>query len=78
MLDSADKNLSETYWGACSRMQVACTELYEALHSIEGGAETDATVVYQHIGEFRKWLQIEADLIREAVRQYNEEGGSSI
>ena len=64
--------LSTTYYGACSRMQEACTVLYEDLHTTSGQAHTSVEYVYEKISEHRKWMLIEADLIREAVRQYNE------
>jgi len=66
--------LSSTYCGACSRMQEACTVLYEDLHTSSGEVHTDVEYVYEKISEHRKWMLIEADLIREAVRQYNEGG----
>jgi len=53
--------LSKIYGGACNRMHEAVTVLYEALHD------------YDRVSEYRRWLLIEADLVREAVREYNEE-----
>lgn len=74
-LSDTTAQLSQTYWGACDRMQIACTQLYELLHTKEGEPRTDIEQVYDKVSEARKWILIEADLIREAVRQHNEEGG---
>ena len=68
----ARQELSKTYFGACSRMQEACDALYEALHTSSGQPDTCVESVYDSISEYRRWLLIEADLIREAVKQYNE------
>jgi hypothetical protein len=70
------KELSTTYYGACSRMQEACTVLYEDLHTSSGDPHTSIEYVYEKIGEHRKWLLLEADLIREAARQHYEAGNS--
>jgi hypothetical protein len=53
-------------------MHEACTQLYESLHSSDGEVKTNTEYVYDKVSEYRKWLLIEADLIREAVRQYHE------
>lgn len=66
------RELSQTYHGACCRMHDAVNELYEALHTSEGEAQVNIEYVYDRISDYRKWLLIEADLIREAVRQYDE------
>ena len=72
MSNGAEIDLSQTYYGACSRMQEACRELYEALHTSSGEVATSTDKVYDTISEYRRWMLIEADLIREAVKQYNE------
>ena len=64
--------LSQTYYSACGRMHEACTQLYESLHSSDGSVNADLEHVYDKVSEYRKGLLIEADLIREAVRQYHE------
>ncbi len=66
------QGLSKTYHGACLRMHDAINELYESLHTRDGDAQIDIEYVYDRISDYRKWLLIEADLIREAVRQYDE------
>lgn len=71
-IGNREKDLSTTYCGACSRMQEACTVLYEELHTSSGEPHTSIEYVYEKLGEHRKWLLLEADLIREAVRQYYE------
>jgi hypothetical protein len=65
--------LSKIYGGACNRMHEAVTVLYEALHNYEGDAHIDVEYVVDRVAEYRKWLLIEADMIREAVREYNEQ-----
>ena len=67
-----EQELSRTYFGACSRMQQASDALYESLHTATGEPDTCIERVYDSISEYRRWLLIEADLIREAVKQYNE------
>jgi len=71
-MDEALIQLSKTYYAACGRMHEACTELYESLHTSDGVVSTDLEHVYDKVSEYRKWFLMEADLIREAVRQYNE------
>ena len=67
--------LSEIYAGACSRIQQAGSDLYEALHKDNGDPIGSRELVVDIVGEYRKWLLIEVDLIREAVREYEEKGG---
>tara|TARA_R100001460_G_scaffold39206_2_gene73944 strand:- start:79 stop:315 length:237 start_codon:yes stop_codon:yes gene_type:complete len=65
--------LSKIYGGACNRMHEAVTVLYEALHDYEGHPHVNVEYVVDRVSEYRRWLLIEADLVREAVREYNEE-----
>lgn len=74
-LGEAERQLSSTYFGACDRMQQACSELYEGLHMHDGAVNTSTEQVLEKLTEYKKWMLIEADLIREAVREYNERGG---
>ena len=72
----ADENLlalSRVYQGACNRMHEACTALYESLHDKDGHPVTDVAVVGEAVSVYRKWLIVEADLVREAVKQHVEE-----
>lgn len=71
-LGEEEAQLSSTYYGACDRMQQACTQLYEGLHKNDGTVNTSTEHVLEKISEYKKWMLIEADLIREAVREYNE------
>ena len=73
-LGEREQELSTTYYGACDRMQQACTELYEGLHKHDGTVNTSTEQVLEKISEYKKWMLIEADLIREAVRECNERG----
>lgn len=67
--------LSKTYGGACNRLHDAITLLYEALHDNKGEPHTDVGYVVDRVSEYRRWMLIEADLIREAVREHYEERG---
>ncbi len=67
--------LSKTYGGACNRMHEAVTTLYEALHDYQGDAHTNVEYVIDRVAEYRRWLLVEADMIREAVREYYETNG---
>lgn len=68
-----EDELSRIYGEACSRMHEAATVLYEALHDNKGGAHTDVAYVLDRVSEYRRWLLVEADLVREAVREYNDQ-----
>lgn len=54
-------------------MHEAITILYEALHDYEGSPHTNIEYVIDRVSEYRRWLLVESDLVREAVREYNEE-----
>jgi hypothetical protein len=73
-LGDQEQQLSTTFFGACDRMHQACTQLYEGLHKQDGTVNTSTEQVLDKISEYKKWMLIEADLIREAVREYNERG----
>ncbi len=66
-------SLGRTYMGACKRMHEACTDLYESLHDKKGDPISDVSVVSSAVSKYRGWFMIEADLIREAVKQYREQ-----
>jgi len=71
--------LSKTYSNPCNRLHTAITELYEALHDYEGSAHTDRNYVVDRVSEYRRWVLMEADHIREAVREFDEtQGGKQI
>lgn len=67
--------LSKIYGGACNRMHEAITILYEALHDHNGDPHTNTEYVIDRVSEYRRWLLVESDLLREAVREYNDEVG---
>lgn len=73
MGDDNLRALSQVYQGACNRMHEACTSLYESLHDLDGEPVTDVAAVYDAVSVYRKWLLVEADLVREAVKQHTEE-----
>jgi hypothetical protein len=64
--------LSKIYGGACNRMHEAVTHLYEALHDYQGDPHIDVGYVVDRVSEYRRWLLIEADMIREAVKEFHE------
>lgn len=70
--------LSKTYGGACNRLHDAITLLYEAIHDSKGNPHTDVGYVVDRVSEYRRWMLMEADLIREAVREYDEESSQRI
>jgi hypothetical protein len=53
-------------------MHEAITTLYEALHNPDGDPHVNVEYVLDRVSEYRRWLLLEGDLIREAVREYNE------
>jgi len=73
-LGDEERELSATFFGATDRMHQASTDLYESLHTSDGSVNTSTEHVLDKLGEYKRWMLIEADLIREAVRQYNESG----
>ena len=70
--------LSKTYSAACNRLHTAITELYEALHDYEGEAHINKEYVIDRVSEYRRWLLMEADHIREAVREFDETQGQQV
>ena len=43
---------------------------YESLHNDEGNAVTEFNEVLNKIKDFRDWVNIEIDLVREACKEY--------
>lgn len=66
------RELSELFQGACQRMHNATTNLYEVLHGEDGSAITDRDFVASKLTEWRQWVNIEVDLMRQAVREHEE------
>ena len=63
--------VSETYFIACERIHDAADMLYESLHEEERGeAITEFNEVLNKIKDFRDWVNIEIDLVREACKEY--------
>ena len=62
--------VSETYFIACERIHDAADMLYESLHNDDGNAVTDFNEVLNKIKDFRDWVNIEIDLVREACKEY--------
>ena len=62
--------VSETYFQACERIHNAADMLYESLHEDEGGAITDLDEVLKKIKDFRDWVNIEIDLVREICKEH--------
>ena len=62
--------VSETYFTACERIHDAADMLYESLHNDEGNAVTEFNEVLNKIKDFRDWVNIEIDLVREACKEY--------
>lgn len=65
-----NNKVSETYFTACERIHDAADMLYESLHNDEGNAVTEFNEVLNKIKDFRDWVNIEIDLVREACKEY--------
>ena len=72
----AEARLSKMYADACDRIQKAGADLYETLHDNKGRPEHDVTAVIDIVAEHRRWILIELDFIREAVKEHAEASGS--
>ena len=65
--------LSKLYFDASQRMRHYVTAFYdESMHTDEGEPVESLDEVNQAILELRQCTNIELDLIREAVKEYNE------
>ena len=62
--------VSETYFIACERIHDAADMLYESLHNDDGNAVTEFNEILNKIKDFRDWVIIEIDLVREACKEY--------
>ena len=62
--------VSETYFIACERIHDAADMLYESLHNDDGNAVTEFNEILNKIKDFRDWVNIEIDLVREACKEY--------
>tara|TARA_Y100001938_G_C7993044_1_gene380516 strand:+ start:552 stop:773 length:222 start_codon:yes stop_codon:yes gene_type:complete len=65
-----NNKVSETYFIACERIHDAADMLYESLHNDDGNAVTEFNEVLNKIKDFRDWVNIEIDLVREACKEY--------
>ena len=66
--------VSETYFKACERIHNAADMLYESLHEDERGeAITELNEVLKKIKDFRDWVNIEIDLVREICKEHENE-----
>ena len=65
--------LSKLYFDASSRMRHYVTAFYdEFMHTEEGNPVNDLDEINRAILELRQSMNIELDLIREAVKEHNE------
>jgi hypothetical protein len=65
--------VSKTYFQACERIHDAADMLYESLHEDEGDAIAELDEVLKKIKDFRDWVNIEIDLVREICKEYENE-----
>tara|TARA_R110000744_G_scaffold308298_1_gene416347 strand:+ start:272 stop:493 length:222 start_codon:yes stop_codon:yes gene_type:complete len=65
-----NSKVSETYFHACGRIHDAADMLYESLHEEEGEAVTEFSEVLKKIKNFRDWVNIEIDLVREVCKEH--------
>ena len=63
--------VSELYSDACALIQQAACDMYEDLHDEKGNPINDAEYVASMLVEYRKWLLIEIDLIRETAKEFS-------
>ena len=61
-------NLSWDYSKACKMIHILTAHLYEELHNEDGNPHKQGWLVEEKIKEFKERLDIEIDLIQEAVR----------
>lgn len=66
-------DISFMFSTACSRIHTLVTELYESIHDKDGDPILDLDSASTFISEFRQALNIEIDLIKESIRQFNEQ-----
>lgn len=66
-------DISLMFSTACNRIHVLATELYESMHDDNGDPIADIETASKFISEFRQALNIEIDLIKESIRQFNEQ-----
>ena len=67
------KLLSKTYFFATSRMHNAATNLYESLHDEAGSPRTDAERLHNTIRKFKRDIDMEFDLVRSALLEYQDD-----
>ena len=67
-----EKQLSDLYFTATSRVVDVAQNLYERLHTQKGFPETDEELVRKMITETIKEIRSELDLIKTAVAEINE------
>ena len=66
--------LSETYYSACARMHEYVAAYYdEFMHAEEGEPISNPEEINKAIFVLRQSMNIELDLIREVVKEYNEQ-----
>jgi|DEB0MinimDraft_4_1074332.scaffolds.fasta_scaffold00234_18 hypothetical protein len=66
------RELSELFHGACNRIHEATTKLYEELHMADGNPATDRDFVSMKLSDWRQWVNLEIDLIRQSVKEHEE------
>lgn len=65
------EDVSEYYMGACKRIHLATSALYESLYNEDGDdVVTEIEDVMNSIKEFRAWANTELDLIKEISKEY--------
>lgn len=66
--------LGELFGVACQRISIELTELYESLYDEDGEAVKDLDKVNAYIKIFQKQVSLEADFIRQSIREHNDRG----
>lgn len=65
-----NETVSKTYFQACERIHDAADMLYESLHEEDGEALTEFSEILIKIKDFRDWVNIEIDLVREVCKEH--------
>lgn len=67
------ESLSKTYFLATSRMHNAATLLYESLHDEAGNPRVDSEKLHNTIRKYKKDIEMEFDMIRAALLEFQDD-----
>lgn len=70
VMDTA--SVSKSFFTATSRVQELMTDLYENLHDNDGNPLLDEELITDRINAYKRVVRTELDMVKSAVKQYNE------